>query len=372
MHLQSISISNFRNYERADITFSRHFNLIYGLNAHGKTNFLEAIYILCLGRSFRMAKNQNMLRFDSPHFIIEGNLILDNQIQKTVVLRYIRDGLKEISIDHKRIRSHSTIFGHFPAVVMSPDEFRITAGGPAERRRFIDILLSQVSVSYLSNLQEYNRILKQRNRILQNIRNGQTFDKNAIIPWNNSLVRKGSQIIGDRYSYLREFDTVLEPIYRQYTQSNENLTVTLDSPFKDDTTEAIEAQFSTALAQVQRREEILGTTLRGPHRDDLRFSIDDVDLRHFGSRGEHKSALISLKIAEFFFVQERRQETPIMLLDDCYSELDGFREKRVFESLKDLGQVFMTSPRQHQAAMSQEFSNSKAFHVENGVIEPWQ
>jgi DNA replication and repair protein RecF len=124
-----------------------------------------------------------------------------------------------------------------------------------------------------------------------------------------------------------------------------------------------------ALCDVQHREELAGTTLLGPHRDDLTFTIDGIDLRDFGSRGEHKSVLISLKIAEFYFLQQRREETPVMLMDDCYSELDGFREEKVFASLQNLGQVFMTSPREHQGDMSRQFPNSNVFHVENGRIE---
>ncbi len=164
MHLEKLSIVSFRNYTEAEATFSSDLNLIYGLNAQGKTNFLEAIYLICLGRSFRVAKNQELVKKDSSFFIIEGTLTLDNQIKKKAVLRYIKDGKKEISIDRKKLTKHSKIFGQFPIVVMAPDEFKITSGGPSERRRFIDIFLSQVSLSYLTNLQEYNRILNRGGR----------------------------------------------------------------------------------------------------------------------------------------------------------------------------------------------------------------
>ena len=373
MHLEKISIVSFRNYTEAEATFSSDLNLIYGLNAQGKTNFLEAIYLICLGRSFRVAKNQELVKKDDSFFTIDGILTLDNQIKKRAVLRYIRDGKKEISIDRKKLTKHSKIFGQFPIVVMAPDEFKITSGGPSERRRFIDIFLSQVSLSYLTNLQEYNRILKQRNRVLQQIRDGQGVSETSIEPWTQRLIEVGCEIINARNKFILEFSETLQAIYKKYTESEDLLKIFIESTVTIRHEICETEDFYSAIHPVSNKERILGTTLVGPHRDDLVFQINGMDLRKYGSRGEHKSVLVALKIAEFRYLKLKQDETPIMLLDDCYSELDNLREEKVFKSLKDLGQIFMTSPREsildNQRGQFDNFSEISRFYIENGNIE---
>ncbi|TDI80578.1 MAG: DNA replication/repair protein RecF [Caldithrix sp.] len=373
MHLEKILMVSFRNFSAAEATFSSDLNLIYGLNAQGKTNFLEAIYLICLGRSFRVAKNQELVKKDESFFTIDGNLTLDNQIKKRTVLRYIRDGKKEISIDRKKLTKHSKIFGQFPIVVMAPDEFKITSGGPSERRRFIDIFLSQVSLSYLTNLQEYNRILKQRNRVLQQIRDGQAVSETSIAPWTQRLVEVGCEIINARNMFILEFSETLQAIYKKYTESRDILKIFIESTVTLRHEICETEDFYGAFQSVKNKEKVLGTTLVGPHRDDLVFKINGMDLRKYGSRGEHKSVLVALKIAEFRYLKLKQDETPIMLLDDCYSELDNLREEKVFKSLKDLGQIFMTSPREsildNQRGQFDNFSNISRFYIENGNIE---
>jgi len=373
MHLEKLSVVNFRNYAEAQATFSPDLNLIYGLNAQGKTNFLEAIYLLCLGRSFRVAKNQEMVKKDSSFFTITGTLTLDNQIKKKAVLSYRKDGKKEISIDRKKLSKHSKIFGQFPIVVMAPDEFKITSGGPSERRRFIDIFLSQVSLSYLTNLQEYNRILKQRNRILQQIRDGQGVLETSIEPWTERLVEVGCEIINARNKFVPEFSETLQSIYKKYTESQDTLKIFIESTVTIRKEICETEDFYNALRSVKKKERILGTTLVGPHRDELIFQINGMDLRKYGSRGEHKSVLVALKIAEFRYLKLKQDETPIMLLDDCYSELDNLREEKVFNSLNDLGQIFLTSPKEslfeNKTKQFDNFSNVSRFYVENGNIE---
>jgi len=373
MHLEKLSLVNFRNYTETEAAFSPDLNLIYGLNAQGKTNFLEAIYLVCLGRSFRVAKNQELVKKDSSFFTIEGGLTLDNQIKKKAVLRYIKDGKKEISIDRKKLTKHSKIFGQFPIVVMAPDEFKITSGGPSERRRFIDISLSQVSLSYLTNLQEYTRILKQRNSVLQQIRDEQGVSETSIEPWTQRLVEVGCEIINARNKFILEFSEVLQAIYKKYTDSRDKLKILIESTVTIQKEICAMEDFYNALGSVKKKERILGMTLVGPHRDDLIFQINQMDLRKYGSRGEHKSVLVALKIAEFRYLKTNLDETPIMLLDDCYSELDNLREEKVFNSLNELGQIFMTSPKEsildNQRGQSEKFSRISKFCIESGDIE---
>lgn len=373
MHLERLSIVNFRNYAEAEASFSPNLNLVYGLNAQGKTNLLEAIYLICLGRSFRLAKNKELVKSESSFFTIGGNLVLDNQIEKKTVLRYVRDGKKEICIDRKKLTTNSKIIGQFPIVIMAPDEFKITSGGPSERRRFIDIFLSQVSISYLTNLQEYNRILKQRNSILQQIREGRGQPETSIQPWSQRLVEIGCKIINARNQFIKEFSGMVESVYKRLTESRDVFRISVESTIPTKQEICTTEDFYSALNSVKRKERILGTTLVGPHRDDLIFRINDLDLRKYGSRGEHKSALLAIKMSEFRCLKSRRDETPIVLLDDCYSELDNLREEKVFGLLADLGQIFLTTPQEtlskEQANRLRSFSQISRFHVESGHIE---
>ena len=371
MFLRQLKLCNFRNYQKADIEFSPGLNFIYGRNAQGKTNFLEAIYLLCLGRSFRLARNQDLLEYRSDFFTLQGKISKDNKIDKAIALNYVKDGIKEISIDRKRLNRHSAIFGQFPVVVMAPDEFKITSGGPSERRRFIDILLSQVSLSYLSDLQEYNRVLKQRNKILQDIKENKSVSEAALEPWTQKLIKAGSKILVRRISFVEDFSELLNTLYKHVSEKESELRMTLDSTVAYNNEETIEKSFQIELQKAKGKELFLGNTLIGPHRDDLILEIDGLDLRRFGSRGEHKSVVIALKIAEFKYLKQKQDETPIFLLDDCYSELDEFREANVFQTIQGLGQIFLTSPKESILEEQKQFlpEPRTKFFVEDGRIE---
>lgn len=356
---------NFRNYEKAEVNVASKIILICGLNAQGKTNFLEAIYLLCLGKSFRQAKNQDLLKIGSPHFTIEGHFKFDNQLDKVVALQYVMDGKKEVSVDRKRLPGYADVFGTFPAVVISPEDYRITTGGPAERRRFIDILLSQISFSYLSNLQEYQRVLKQRNKILQDIKSGLRITEATLEPWTVKLVEIGSKIIDERVRQLKDFVETLVPIYKKYSGSRDELALAIETQVS---LHEIEESYRAALKKLSSKEKILGRSLVGPHRDDLLITINGRDIRVYGSRGEHKSAVIAFKLAELQFIKKKKEETPIVLLDDCFSELDDVREKEVFFSLQGLGQMFITTPREKNFFETKSAGEVTKYVVENGHI----
>jgi len=368
MHLRRLLLVNFRNYSQVKIDFSSNVNFFYGLNAAGKTNLLEAIYLLCLGRSFRLAKNQELIKRDTENFIIEGELTLDNGIEKLVIVNYIRNLKKEVSLNKKRLKGYSEIFGQFPIVVMAPDEFKITLGGPTERRRFLDILLSQVSPLYLANLQEYNRILKQRNKILQSIRNGHFKHQSSLDPWTENLIKIGIKIITDRLKVIDEFSPILSSIFKRFGSHEDEVEISIKSTTENKNGEVSEESFREALFSQQTRERAMGLTFVGPHRDDMLMKVNGLEMRRYGSRGEHKSLLIALKIAEFKYLQEKKNEKPIMLLDDCYSELDDRREKSAFDSILGLGQIFLTSPKK-MVTIENSSESVQKFKVENGYVE---
>lgn len=369
MIIKSISLLNYRNYDAAEVNFSPNINLIYGLNAQGKTNFLEAIFLLCLSRSFRQAKNSELLNKEANTFTINGIFKNDNESEKKIVVHYIRDGKKEISINKKKINSHSKIIGHFPIVVMAPDEFRITSGGPAERRRFLDILLSQVSLTYLADLQEYNRILKQRNILLKKMRESKFADEASLEAWTENLIKAGSRIIDFRLSFINAFSKTLNSIFKRF-EKNAEVELTLESTVQYNKEGKTQDLFRDTLQALRKKERVLGTTYAGPHRDDLLFTINGMDVRKYGSRGQQKSLLISLKIAEYNYLLQKKEERPLLLLDDCYSELDEIREKSAFESVHGLGQIILTSPRENiLEKRNYSHENVNYYFVKQGTIE---
>lgn len=364
MILENLSLTNFRNHSRAEIhAFNRRSNFIYGLNAQGKSNLLEAIYLLCLGRSFRSSKNEELLQHGSDAFKVEGRFLLNTGLKKHVILYHERDRKKEISINRKRLSRHAELFGQFPVVILSPEDYRITTGGPAERRKFVDMLLSQISLSYLANLQEYARILKQRNRILQAIREGERVEEGAIAPWTENLITVGSRILAQRAQFIDEFSKIIFPIYKWFSESHEELRIVMVSGVGSGD-QSWEDRFAKCVARVHPKERRQGMTLVGPHRDDFVFEINGFDLKTYGSRGEHKSVLISTKIAEWNFIRQKIEEQPIFLLDDFFSELDRQRERRVLDALHELGQLFLTSPTE-KALPGLEHAT---FYVEAGEV----
>lgn len=372
MRLDSLCLVNFRNYASVQVDFSPYLNLVRGRNAQGKTNLLEAIYLLCLGRSFRVVRNQELLRTGENFFRAESTLHLDNSIEKVVAIRYERDGRKDILIDHKRLGAYSQMFGQFPVVIMAPDEFRVTSGGPSDRRRFLDILLSQVSLSYLADLQEYHRVLRQRNKILHGGKEGRSFSESTLAPWTDKLVQAGSRVLSFRRKFVLDFREKVKKLYSAFSQTDDVLEISIDSTVPEAPGIAVGESFHTAIETLHRRERATGSSLVGPHRDDLIFSINGLNVRKYGSRGEHKSVLMCLKLAEYNYLWQRTSERPLLLLDDCYSELDDSRARGIFNSLRGLGQIFMTDPKngfRADALISSSRQPVRNFLVRSGNIE---
>ncbi len=328
--------------------------------------------MLCLGRSFRVVRNQELLREGQDFFRAESTLRLDNSIEKNVAIRYERDGRKDILIDRKRVAAYSQMFGQFPVVIMAPDEFRVTSGGPSDRRRFLDILLSQVSLSYLADLQEYHRVLRQRNKILHGGRDGRSFSESALAPWTEKLVLAGSRVLAFRQKFVLDFCQQVKGLYSKFSRTKDVFEINIDSTVPNTDGKTVAESFYAAIEALRARERATGSSLVGPHRDDLIFSINGLNVRKYGSRGEHKSVLLCLKLAEYDYLWQRTGERPVLLLDDCYSELDDSRAHGVFDALQGTGQIFMTDPK--NGFRAGELASSAAapvrkFLVRSGKIE---
>ncbi len=348
MIIRKLKLLNFRNYAQLELTFSTRTNVIYGANAQGKSNLLEALHCLSLTRGFRTTVDQELLKFGAEGFEISGEYVDERGSEHLVVIQYHQGeqgANKQISLNRKRLNSHAAVVGKFPLVLFSPESHRITAGPPAERRRFLDMLLSQGAAIYLADLQEYNRILRQRNTLLAQFQKGDVTDR-MLAAWDESLALYGCKIIQARYQFVQDNFKFLQKAYENISASSQLLQFAYRSHFDDLVGEPdaiTPTRFMERLNQYRTREKQRGQTLFGPHRDDLDLAINDIDLRRYGSRGEHKSALMALKVMEAEYLKQKLNTAPIILLDDLVSELDGARTRQCVQFFAGRGQLFISA-----------------------------
>ena len=370
MNVAQIRLTNFRNHKSSNIVFGPGFNVLLGSNGQGKTNVLEAISYLCLTKSFYASNDSTTLQIGEEFFEINGTLFTQETIENRVCVTYQRGtGEKQFSINRSRPETLASVIGRFPIVILSPENNAITFGAPVERRKFLDLILSQVSRVYFGDLLEYRRALKQRNKILTDMRMHHRGGEDLLDPWTEELVQYGSRIIHRRHQFVNEFAAYVKRAYFDVVQNHEEpgadytgLSNTPDDPA------GIAEELAKNFAERRREEIRRGTTMVGPHRDDLQLSINGISAQKYASQGQHKTLLVALKVAEFFYLKERSEEAPILLLDDVFSELDEHRSKHILEMIGALGQTFITSTSEtvFQNLISWDERNRK-FYVEKGT-----
>lgn len=342
MILRKLKLRNFRNYAQVELDLAKEINFIKGLNAQGKSNLLEAIYCLSLTRSFRAASDQELLQVGAESFEVTGEYVDEHHTEHVLAIYYRQSQGKQISLDRKRLTRYAVVVGKFPIVLFSPESHRITAGPPAERRRFMDVLLSQGSSVYLADLQEYQRVLRQRNALLLQARSFQTITTDrTLAAWDESLALYGCKIIQARYQFVQQNAEFLQRAYEDISASPHSLQLAYKSQLN---AEHVSVEiFLKRLGEQRMKERQRAQTVVGPHRDDLELFINGVDLKRFGSRGEHKSALLALKMMEAEYLKRRLHTAPIILLDDLFSELDEARGERCAAFFLGRGQIFVSA-----------------------------
>lgn len=373
MHLTRVHLRGFRNHNDTALEFGNRTNVILGDNGQGKTNILEAISYLCLTKSFYASGDTVVLGFGREAFEIHGTLVSDAGIEHDVRVAYVLESKEKAYTQNKRcIEPLSSVIGRFPIVVLSPQHAPITFGPPTERRKLVDLVMSQLSAAYMEDLLEYRRILKQRNKILLDAKINRANPTQLLEPWDRQIVEVGSKLTHRRRTFVVEFQSYLLSSYYHITDDVETPAMKY-VPMQEIDGANTEYEIAEVLRQQivrRRREEIhFGTSLVGPHRDEFAFTINGHDLRKYASQGQHKTFLIALKIAEFFYLNEQRNETPVMLLDDVFSELDERRTKRVLNFVGELSQTFVTSttPTIFEDTLLLGDHNRK-FFVSNGTV----
>jgi DNA replication and repair protein RecF len=373
LKLQRIVLENFRNHSSTLIDCSPGVNIFFGNNGEGKTNILEGISYFCLSKSYYSASDSVVMKIGEQRFVAAGKILSDLGVGYDVCVEFNRVlNQKSITVNKAKIEKASLLIGQFPVVILSPEQSIITFGSPADRRSFVDFVISQSSRTYLENLMEYRRILKQRNKVLSDMQLVNDKKRDAIKPWDHSLILTGSSVMKQRIEFVHDFQEMIIDAYAQLSGENERPRITYAPSFEYSETgeESLASSFDQALQSQFSDEQRIGYTLVGPHRDEFIFEINDLHAKNNASQGQHKTFLVALKLAEFFYLKRRCSETPILLLDDVLSELDEQRSKRLLEATAAVGQVFITSTDERALdRLSAASANLRKFFVRQGKIE---
>lgn len=357
MVIKSVSLNNFRNYESADIEFDEKINILYGDNAQGKTNILESLYVSGTSKSHKSSKDKEMIRFNQEEAHIR-TVVLKNDMEYELDIHLKSKKSKGIAINKIPIKKASELFGVLNIVFFSPEDLNIIKNGPAERRRFIDFELCQLDKIYLHNLTNYNKVLMQRNKLLKEIIFRPDLEDTLEI-WDAQLVSYGSKIIERRSIFIKELNEIIGDIHSKLSGGKENLVLKYEP---DVAMEEMKKELS--LAKIKDLK--LCSTSVGPHRDDMSFEINGIDIRKFGSQGQQRTSALSLKLSEIELVKKVIHDKPVLLLDDVLSELDSNRQNYLLNSINDV-QTIITCTGLDEFVKNRFYIN-KVFHVKDGTV----
>lgn len=359
MVIKSVDLQNYRNYEYLNLDFDEGINIIYGDNAQGKTNILEALYVCATSKSHRSNKDKEIIRLghDESHIKV---MVRKHDSNYRVDMHLKKNKSKGIAVNTIPIKKAVELFGIINIVFFSPEDLNIIKNGPSERRRFIDMELSQLDKIYLSNLINYNKVVNQRNKLLKELafsyskENADTLDI-----WDMHLVKYGNELIKQRIEFVKKINNLVGQIHRKLSGDKEQLVVKYVPCVEAD-------EFADEVYRSRERDLKLKSTGTGPHKDDMVFYINDRDVRKYGSQGQQRTAALSLKLAEIELVKQIINDTPVLLLDDVLSELDSSRQNFLLDSIGDI-QTIVTCTGLDEF-INNRFSVNKIFKVVNGTV----
>lgn len=336
MQIKSLELNNYRNYNNQKITLSSNLNVLVGKNAQGKTNMLEGIFLCAIGRSPRTTKDKDLIKWNCSFSKITLE-VLKNIGQKKIELYLFNNQNKAIKINGIGIKRMGELMGEFNAIYFSPDELKLVKESPDERRRFMDISLSQFSKTYFYNLSKYNQILAQRNKLLKSSPNENVILQ-TISVWDQQLAEVGAKLIIERMALVEKLKKYAVEIQSYLTDEKENLQLSYVG-LVGNSSDEIKEQLINAYKNSFQKDVTLGYTTVGPHRDDIKIVLDGIDVRHFGSQGQQRTTALSLKLAELEVFNENIGEYPVLLLDDVLSELDKNRQIKLLNRVSKIQTV---------------------------------
>lgn len=345
MRIRSLHVQNYRIYPDAELVWGSRINLVSGPNGAGKTNLVDAIHYLCMSRSFVTSSDSHAIHIGASSFSLRGQFEGSIRPRIDIEVTYQRGEGKSILVNGVKLDRISDLIGMVPVVVLSPDDRQLTFDGPEYRRNFLDAMISQVDAEYLRDLIDFRRVMRQRNRVLLAHRDHPASAPDLLAPWDDQFTRLSARIIHRRHIMLKSFSSYLEQAYSRmagvdHKPSFKYRTLT----DKLDRIEDIETQVRSELAIKLEKDLERGVTTTGPHRDDITFMLDDLELRRFGSQGQHRLFALSLKLAELYFFSDLLDDLPIFLLDDVFGDLDPKKTRVLMQMLADHpGQVCITA-----------------------------
>mgnify|MGYP001451621688 FL=1 len=357
MIIQSIELNNFRNYENLQISFDEGTNILFGDNAQGKTNILEAAYLSGTTKSHKGSKDKEMIRFGTNEAHLR-TMVLKKGKQYQIDMHLKNNRSKGIAVNKIPMKKASELFGILNIVFFSPEDLNIIKNGPSERRHFLDAELCQLDKIYLSDLSNYNKILNQRNKLLKDMVYRPELSDTLPV-WDMQLIDTGKKIIRRREQFVKELNEIVHEIHYRISGGKEELFLSYEPSVSADMMEQ-------EVERVRQRDLKMCQTSVGPHRDDLLFSIADVDIRKFGSQGQQRTSALSLKLSEIELVRKSIHDTPVLLLDDVLSELDSSRQNYLLNSICDT-QTIITCTGLDEFIRNR-FEINKVFEVISGQV----
>lgn len=359
MIVESLKLQNYRNYEYLNMNFDEKINIIYGDNAQGKTNILESMYVCATSKSHRGSKDREIIRFDNDESHIKVN-VKKNDMNYRIDMHLKKNKPKGIAVNGIPIKRAVELFGILNIVFFSPEDLNIIKNGPSERRRFIDMELSQLDKIYLDCLINYNKVVNQRNSLLKEYAFlGREDIISSLDIWDMQLVKYGNDVIKSREKFVKEINDLVKSIHTKLSGDREQLEIIYEPCVK-------EQDFESELVRVRDRDLKFKCTNIGPHKDDMCFLINGMDVRKYGSQGQQRTAALSLKLAEIELVKQIIHDTPVLFLDDVLSELDSRRQNFLLDSIGNI-QTMITCTGLDEF-INNRFSINKIFKVVNGTV----
>lgn len=368
MELESLKLDHYRNYSDLTLEFSPGVNVFLGENAQGKTNLLESIYVLALARSHRTSSDKDLVQWQAKEATISGQV--KRSISETPLSLHFSNKGKKARVNHLEQSKLSHYIGQLNVILFAPEDLELVKGAPSVRRRFIDMEFGQMNPLYLYNTTQYKRILKERNAYLKRLQLKQTTDTVFLDVLSEQLVDVGSQILIARQEFLNKLELAAQPIHAEISDQREALKLRYMSSVdfaSDASLEEVKSVFADALSRQRSREIMQGSTMVGPHRDELQFDVNGNNVAIFGSQGQQRTTALAIKLAEIDLMQQETGEYPVLLLDDVLSELDASRQTHLLLAIQDKVQTFITAPTLSDIAR-QLIRKPRVFQVKQGVI----
>ena len=357
MIIKSIELADYRNYDSIKLDFCNGRNILYGDNAQGKTNVLESIYMIATTKSHKGTKDKDIINFNKEEAHIRAIIEKDN-LETRIDMHLRKNKSKGIAIDGNRIKKASELLGILNVVFFSPEDLSIIKNGPAERRHFADMELCQLDPFYLYNLNNYNKIINQRNKLLKDMYFNPSLRETLNI-WDSQLVSFGSKIIERRIKFAEQLNEIIYDIHYKLSGGKEKIKVIYEPDVNI-------SDYEEKLRLSQEKDIKLKQTNVGPHRDDFSFLNGDIDIRKFGSQGQQRTAALSLKLSEIEIMKKITKDDPVLLLDDVLSELDGERQNYLLNSIGNI-QTIITCTGLDEF-IDHRFAIDRVFKISEGSV----